>query len=142
MPAVERTIDINARPSHVWKWFESGSSLSSWFKRELTIDLRVGGAYELAPDESGITISGRVLEIIPEGRLVLSWFEEDQGWKHPARLVFELTPIATGTRVTLIHDGFAGIGTESWERTTTAYGRGADRHNTLGNLAELIEAAA
>jgi hypothetical protein len=49
-----------------------------------------------------------------------------------------LSPIVTGTRVTLIHDGFAGIGKPGWPGTVEAYDRGADRHQVLQQLAALV----
>jgi hypothetical protein len=42
------------------------------------------------------------------------------------------------TLVTLVHDGFAGIGTPGWERTADAYERGADRHQVLQRLAAAV----
>jgi uncharacterized protein YndB with AHSA1/START domain len=87
-------------------------------------------------------ISGVVLELVPEGELVLSWLEEGGAWAHPARLVVRLTPVAGGTEVSLVHDGFAGIGKAGWEGTLSAYERGADRHQILQALAALVEADA
>lgn len=82
-------------------------------------------------------VTGRVLELDPERRLVLSWFEEDSGWAHPARLLFTLEPLDVGTRVTLQHDGFAGIGSPNWPGVTDAYEHGADAHSLLPKLAAL-----
>jgi uncharacterized protein YndB with AHSA1/START domain len=86
-------------------------------------------------------ISGTVLELVPEGELVLSWLEEGSGWRYPARLVVGLAATAGGTRVTLTHDGFAGIGKPGWERTAEAYERGADRHRVLERLADVVSGA-
>jgi len=69
-------------------------------------------------------ISGTVLEFVPEAR-----------WVHPARLLVTLEPTASGTRVGLVHDGFAGIGTPDWNATLEAYERGADKHEVLQQLA-------
>jgi hypothetical protein len=69
---------------------------------------------------------------------VLSWLEEGGGWEHPARLVIALAPTAAGTRVSLAHDGFAGIGKPTWQGTLQAYERGADRHRVLERLAERV----
>lgn len=140
MPEVVRSIDIQAPPSSVWRWLASEEALRHWLSPRLTIDLRVGGAYRLPGPDEETWISGTVLELVPEGRLVLSWIEEDAGWVHPARLVIALTPTPSGTQVALIHDGFAGIGKPGWPGTVQAYERGADRHQVLARLAKLVMA--
>jgi uncharacterized protein YndB with AHSA1/START domain len=81
-----------------------------------------------------------VLELKPEDRLILSWIEEGGDWVHPKRLVIALAPTAAGTRVTLTHEGFAGIGTPDWRATMEDYRRGADQHRILEKLAELVNA--
>jgi uncharacterized protein YndB with AHSA1/START domain len=138
MPEVVRSIEIQAPPSVVWRWLASQEALRRWISPNLEIDLRVGGEYRfLGPDE--VTwVSGRVLELVPEGSLILSWLEEDNDWVHPARLVITLVPSSVGTRVTLVHDGFAGIGKPLWPDTVKGYERGADRHRILQRLAELV----
>jgi hypothetical protein len=83
-----------------------------------------------------------VLELRPEESLILSWMEEGRDWVHPKRLVITLEPTRAGTRVTLIHDGFAGIGTPDWKAIVEDYRRGADQHKVLEKLAELVNADA
>jgi uncharacterized protein YndB with AHSA1/START domain len=140
MPEVVRSIDIQAPPSHVWRCLASQDALRRWLSPSLEIDLRVGGEYHLLGADGETRISGTVLELVPEGSLVLSWMEEGGDWVHPARLVITLTPVAQGTRVSLTHDGFAGIGKDSWPGTLQAYERGADRHRVLERLADLVAA--
>lgn len=140
MPEVVRSIDIPVPPSSVWQWLASEEALRHWLSPRLTIDLRVGGAYRLPRPDEETWISGTVLELVPEGRLVLSWLEEEAGWVHPARLVITLAATPAGTQVTLIHDGFAGIGKPDWPGTVQAYERGADRHQVLERLAKLAMA--
>lgn len=142
MPEVARSIEIQAPPSAVWRWLSSPEALRHWLSPNLEIDLRVGGAYRLVGPDGQTRISGRVLELVPEGRLVLSWFEEGADWVHPARLVFALVASPAGTTVTLVHDGFAGIGKPGWPDTLQSYERGADRHRVLEQLAELVAGAA
>ncbi|MGH8979448.1 MAG: SRPBCC family protein [Acidimicrobiales bacterium] len=137
MPAVVRSIEIEARPSEVWQWVADQGALRRWLGESLEIDLRVGGAYRLLGPDHETSISGVVLDLVPEGALILSWLEEDAGWAHPARLVLTLEATATGTKVCLVHDGFAGIGKE-WAGALDAYERGADRHLVLKQLADLV----
>jgi uncharacterized protein YndB with AHSA1/START domain len=141
MPEVVRTIEIPAPPSAVWRLLSTPDGLRSWLSPELDIDLQLGGAYRMPGGDGDTWISGTVLELVPEGRLVLSWLEENSGWIHPGRLVITLEPTATGTRVGLIHDGFAGIGTAGWPATMEAYERGADKHQVLSRLASAVAAA-
>jgi uncharacterized protein YndB with AHSA1/START domain len=142
VPDVTRSIEIAAPPSRVWRWLATPDALRRWLHPELDIDLRVGGGYRMPGGDDGTRISGTVLEIVPEGRLVLSWLEEDAGWTAPGRLVLELAPITSGTRVTLVHDGFAGIGSPRWEQIRDAYERGADTHRVLEDLAAVVTAGA
>jgi len=138
MPEVALSIEIQAPPSAVWRCLSSPEALRKWLSPSLEIDLRVGGAYHLLGPDGQSRISGAVLELVPEGRLVLSWLEEGADWVHPARLVISLMPTAVGTTVTLVHDGFAGIGKSGWPDTVKSYERGADRHRLLEQLAELV----
>lgn len=140
MPVVSRTVDIAGTPSAVWHWLTSQEALRQWMSPTIEIDLVVGGAYKLTGPEHGVRITGHVLEIVPEGSLILSWQEE--GWAHPGRLLITLQPIATGCRVSLVHDGFAGIGKSAWRDTMGAYERGADRHRILHRLNEVVAGGA
>lgn len=137
MPQVTRTIHIPRPPSIVWRQFESEEALRRWLAATISIDLEEGGAYHLLGAD-GSQISGVVLELVPEGRLVLSWMEEGSAWRHPGRLVIALRADGDGTEVTLTHDGFAGIGSSDWKATRQAYERGADRHQLLQRLADVV----
>lgn len=138
MPEVVRTIEIKARPSEVWRWLASQEALRRWISPNLEIDLVLGGAYRFLGPDDETWISGRVLELVPEGRLVLSWMEEGRDWMYPARLVVTLSPTPAGTEVNLVHDGFAGIGKPGWPDTVQDYERGADAHKILETLAALV----
>ena len=79
-----------------------------------------------------------MLEIVREKRLALSWTEEGAGWAEPARLTITLKTTATGTEVSLTHDGFEAIGSPDWPRIVRAYERGVDAHHLLGKLAAAV----
>lgn len=138
MPEVTRSIEIKASPAAVWRWMATQETLRRWIHPELEIDLNVGGAYRMKEADAETWISGTVLELDPEERLILSWMEEGGDWVYPGRLVITLEPTAAGTRVTLCHDGFAGIGKPGWQKTVDAYEIGSDRHNLLTKLEHLV----
>src|SRR5947208_16560045 len=99
MPEVARSIEIPAPPSAVWPWLSTLEGLRRWLSPEVEIDLRIGGTYRMLGEDGSTWITGTVLDLVPEGRLVLSWLEEEAGWIHPGRLVVTLQPVAAGTRV-------------------------------------------
>jgi uncharacterized protein YndB with AHSA1/START domain len=141
MPMAERSVEIMAPPATVWSLLATQEGLRRWLDPGIEIEMKVGGAHRHYVSEFGIWIVGRVLEIVPERELVLSWMEEGTDWMHPIRLSFTLAEIPGGTRVTQRYDGFAGIGKESWERTYQSYQRGMERHGTLEKLKGAVEAA-
>jgi uncharacterized protein YndB with AHSA1/START domain len=138
MPQVVRSIEIEVPPSAVWRWLATQEALRRWIGPNLEIDLREGGAYRFLGPDNQTWVVGSVLELVPEGTLILSWMEEGQGWLHPARLVISLAASPIGTKVTLVHDGFAGIGKPGWPETMKDYEIGADAHRVLEKLAELV----
>ncbi len=138
--AVIRSVEIQASPSVVWRWLATPDALRQWLGPKLDIDLRVGGADRLCGPNDDTWITGTVLDLAPEDRMILSWLEEGGDWFRPARLSITLTPIPTGTRVSLIHDGFEDIGKAGWQDTVQAYERGVDEHRLLERLAALVVA--
>ncbi len=141
MQQVIRSIEIQAPPRNVWPWLATQEGLRRWISPNIEIDLSVGGAYRFLGPDDRTWVSGRVLDLVPERSLILSWLEEGRGWANPARLVIALAPTAAGTRVTLIHDGFEGIGRADWGEMLQDYERGADQHRILFRLAELVKAS-
>jgi uncharacterized protein YndB with AHSA1/START domain len=137
---VVRSIEIQAPPSAVWQWLATQEGLRRWISPNIEIDLRVGGPYRFLGPDDRTWVSGSVLELEPEKSLILSWLEEGSGWLHPARLVIALAATTAGTRVTLIHDGFEGIGRSDWPEAVDDYERGADEHRILNRLADLVNA--
>jgi len=140
MPQVIRSIEIQASPKRVWRWFATQEALRRWISSNIEIDLQVGGRYRFLGPDNVTWISGSVLQLEPERNLTLSWLEEGVGWKHPARLILALAPSGAGTRVTLIHDGFEATGRPDWTEMVEDYERGADVHRVLDRLADLVRA--
>ena len=142
MPQVIRTIEIRATPSKVWRFIATQETLRRWISPNLDIDLQVGGKYRFLGPDNKTWVSGHVMELVPEGWLILSWLEKDQGWVHPARFVIALEALAAGTKVTIIHDGFAATGHADWPEIVADYERGSDAHGILDKLAALVNADA
>ena len=142
MPQVIRTIEIRATPSKVWRFIATQEALRRWISANLEIDLQVGGKYRFLGPDNKTWVSGHVMELVPEGWLILSWLEENQGWAHPARFVIALEASATGTKVIIIHDGFAATGMASWPELVADYEQGSDAHGILDKLAALVNADA
>ena len=138
MPQVTRSIEIKASPAAVWRWMATQEALRAWISPNIEIDLRPGGAYRFLGPDQQTWVSGVVLEMTPEREFILSWTEEGHGWAHPARLVITLSPSAEGTHVTMIHDGFAGVGKPGWESMVQNYEQGATQHKILEKLADLV----
>ena len=139
---VIRTIEIRATPSKVWRFIGTEQALRRWISPNLDIDLQVGGKYRFLGPDNRTWVSGHVMELVPEGWLILSWLEEDQGWIHPARFVIALEAAAAGTKVTIIHDGFAATGHADWPTMVADYEQGSDAHGILNKLAALVNANA
>jgi len=137
MPQVIRTLEIRATPSKVWRFVSSQEALRRWISPNLEIDLKVGGAYRFLGPDDKTWVSGHVMELVPEGWLILSWLEEGQGWAHPARFVVALEASEVGTKVTVIHDGFTEA-SPNWAEMVADYERGADAHKILDKLAALV----
>jgi uncharacterized protein YndB with AHSA1/START domain len=139
---VTRSLEIRATPSKVWRYFTSQEGLRRWISPNLEIDLRVGGRFRFLGPDGKTFVSGTVLDIVPEGWLILSWMEEGQGWRNPARLVLALEASGAGTKASMTFDGFAGIGRANWPDMVADYERGSDTHGTLQALAKLVESDA
>ena len=137
---VTRSLEIRAAPGKVWRYFASQDGLRRWISPDLDIDLRVGGRFRFLGPDAKTWVSGTVLDMVPEGWLILSWMEEGQGWQHPARLTLALEATGAGTRASMTFDGFAGVGRADWPDLVADYERGSDQHNTLQALARLAEA--
>jgi|SRR5579884_3028944 len=109
-------IDISARPERVFQALTDPEQVVQWWGQkgvyraaEFSADLRVGGRWHTAgegPGGKGFTVEGEITEIDPPKILVYTW---TASWTGDAQTVvrWELSPIPTGTRVTIRHSGLA-----------------------------------
>ena len=73
--AVERELEIAARPETVWELLTDPNEATRWMGLEAAFDLRPGGAYRVEVIPGNVAI-GKFVEIDPPHRLVYTW-----GWE-------------------------------------------------------------
>lgn len=117
MPDFETSIDTEAEPSFVFDFLITNDGMTAWMGEWADLDPRVGGRF--AVDVAGSAVRGEFLELDPPHRVVVSWGMAGSDDLPPglSTVAFTLTPIATGTRVDLVHSGLP-------ERAQAGHARG------------------
>jgi uncharacterized protein YndB with AHSA1/START domain len=94
-------------PEHVWRALTNPEALSYWLMPN-DFEPVMGHKFQFrtkpAPGFDGI-VQCEVLEVLPPERLVYSW----KGGGVDTRLVWMLSKVPEGTRLTLDHTGFKGL---------------------------------
>lgn len=108
--AVVVTTDVEASPETVFAFVSDPQRMMQWLGAAVEMDARIGGSLRIRFDRFGTLVQGEVVEIAPPRRVVFTWgvAEGPQAASLPpgsTRVVIELEPIASGTRVTLRHEG-------------------------------------
>jgi uncharacterized protein YndB with AHSA1/START domain len=105
MPEFSTSIDIEAPLDVVFAHLVTAERMVSWMGQHAELKPIPGG--EFAVDINGYLVRGEYLEIEPPRRVVVSWGMEGAEDLPPgsSRVEFTLTPIATGTNLTLVHTG-------------------------------------
>ncbi len=102
---LDRTVDIQASPATVFRFFTDSERWAKWWGTGSTIDARPGGrVYVRHPN--GIESEGEVVELAPPDRIVFT-YGFTSGKPIPpgaSRVTVRLAPIAAGTRLTLVHE--------------------------------------
>jgi uncharacterized protein YndB with AHSA1/START domain len=103
MPEFATSIDIDAAPELVFQFLITNDGLTAWMGQWADLDPEPGGQF--AVDIFGSPVRGEFLEIDPPHRVVVSWGYAGSEDLPPgaSRVSFTLTPIATGTRLDLLH---------------------------------------
>ena len=101
--------DLDEPPEKVWRALTQPELMAVWLA-EGDIKAEVGHLFELKP-ETGL-VECEVLKADPGRELRLAWRERDEdGELVESEVSFVLTPTITGgTRLRLVHDGFAHAG--------------------------------
>jgi uncharacterized protein YndB with AHSA1/START domain len=124
------SVDIAASPERVFRALTASDEVVRWWGADeaykttgWTADVRVGGRWRAdgrGADGHTFAVEGEFLEVEPPRKLVQTWKPAWDGG-HVTTLTYRLEPTATGTRVTVRHEGFAGrpeacqSHTDGWE---------------------------
>jgi uncharacterized protein YndB with AHSA1/START domain len=97
---------IATTPQKVWKALLEGELTRQYWKHENVSDWQPGSKWELVADDGKRTVRhvGKVLESVPNKRLVLTWGDVgDDAAKH-SRVAMDIETVGTMVRLTVTHD--------------------------------------
>ena len=104
--AVERDILIRARVADVYRYFTDSERWAAWWGAGSRIDPRPGGEVFIRYPNA-VTASGKVIEMVPDQRVVISYGYDAPGSavaSGGSRVTFTFETEAGGTRVRLRHE--------------------------------------
>lgn len=93
---VERSVELEAPPSEVWRHVIDGTLASEWMGSPIAINPRPGGSVEFAPD--GTSFIGTVEEVDPGHSITWSWRHPD---RDPSQVIITVEPGDTGSVLTV-----------------------------------------
>ncbi|MEL6496973.1 MAG: SRPBCC domain-containing protein [Planctomycetota bacterium] len=134
---------INAPPELVWQQISTEAGVSRWLGVESSVNLAIGGAYELYFDENRSrgnrgTEGSQVLSYAPGRMLSIAWnvptnLAQVRGQRSWVTFLVEPTP--QGSRVRVVHAGFGD--TPGWDKAYDFYETGWP--TVLGMLKRSLE---
>ena len=100
---VEQTVTFNASPHDVYEALMDSDKHTQFTGAKATISREIGGSFT-AYDGA---LSGTILELVPDAKIVQSWRGSDEGWVagHFSTATFTLEAIDGGTRLTFRQTG-------------------------------------
>ena len=128
---------IAAPAEKVWKGLIDAEATKQYvYGTRLRSTLKKGAPYAYLADGDFTVVDGRILEIEPARRLVMTWsahWDEAVAKDPPSRVTYQLTSVdPTTTKLSLVHDDFAG-------ETATYTGSVASWPLMLSSLKSLLE---
>lgn len=103
-------VAIASTPDDVWKGLTSPEFTKQyWHKTSVSSDFKVGSRIEFITEDGHIGCEGEILSVDFPSELSFTWQfprNPETSMEPPSRVTFRLEPIATGTRLTVIHDQF------------------------------------
>lgn len=119
MQEVRETLEVEADRAEVWRAWSEPALLRGWMAERAEGTLVPGGQILLGWDSLGLELELAVIDVEPERRLVV---RGGAPGRPPQTQSVELEAIASGTRITLGHAGFARGAAGDAERAGTAAG--------------------
>jgi uncharacterized protein YndB with AHSA1/START domain len=99
---------IATTPQKVWEALLEGELTRQYWRHEHVSDWKPGSKWELVADDDKRTVKhvGKVLESVPNKRLVLAWGDVADAWdsaKH-SRVAMDIETVGEMVRLTVTHD--------------------------------------
>jgi uncharacterized protein YndB with AHSA1/START domain len=137
---IERTLEVAHPPATVWAALTTAEGLGSWFGNEARIDLRPGGAAQLAWD-GGPTVDLHVERVEEPTVFGFTWHIFGLPEDDPRRTYVEFTlePVGAGTRLRVVETGFAQLPEDAYRKAYDAHTQGWA--SELGELVDHLNAA-
>jgi len=100
---IEQSVTFNASPHDVYEALMDSEKHSRFSGAKADISREVGGAFTAY----GGALSGTILELMPDEKIVQTWRGSDDGWApgHYSTATFSLEAIDGGTRLTFVQTG-------------------------------------
>ena len=100
---IEQSVTFNASPHDVYEALMDSDKHSQFTGAKASISREIGGAFS-AYDGA---LSGSILELVPDAKIVQSWRGSDEGWEpgHYSTATFSLEAIDGGTQLTFVQTG-------------------------------------
>ena len=100
---IEQTVTFKASPHDVYEILMDSDRHSKFTGAKASISREVGGAFT-AYDGA---LSGSILDLVPDVKIVQSWRGSDEGWApgHYSTATFSLEAVDGGTRLTFVQTG-------------------------------------
>jgi uncharacterized protein YndB with AHSA1/START domain len=116
---IRKVVEIDASPEVVFKAISDPSELTNWFPDAAILEPKVGGKFKFTfygnsdrrrmKHDQDFFPEGKVLEFIPNKKLVYSWQHKNVTNFPETVVTWELEQLGKDkTRVTLTHSGFTG----------------------------------
>lgn len=100
---IEQTVTFKANPHEVYEALMDSEKHSRFTGARANISREIGGEFS-AYDGA---LSGKILELVPDAKIVQSWRGSDEGWVpgHYSTATFSLEAVDGGTRLTFVQTG-------------------------------------